>query len=72
MKQARRRRLLHGGSRGLIYCVILFCLFLQTPLYAQESSPKAALTDLKDYEQLLRVFHSDTGSVRLVTLLSPT
>ncbi len=72
MKQARRYRLLHGVGRGLIYFVILICFLLQARLYAQEHSQKATLTDLKDYEQLLRVFHSDTGSVRLVTLLSPT
>ena len=54
------------------YFVILFCLLFQARLSAQENSGNATLTDLKDYEQLLHVFHSDTGSVRLVTLLSPT
>ncbi|MCG8606556.1 hypothetical protein MJD09_16430 [bacterium] len=58
-------------QRILMTFAVLFGLGLSS-IEAQESKTDDALRDLKSFEELQKAFESDSGHVRLVTLLSPT
>jgi hypothetical protein len=51
--------------------IVLLSLNLSS-LEAQESEANDALINLKTFDELQHAFQSDSGNVRLVTLLSPT
>ncbi len=69
----RPARPLVTGVVGLAVVALLGLVFLGVRLtHPGNARPSAGLTDLTDIEQLQARFNADSGSPRLVLLLSPT
>ncbi|MFQ6114155.1 MAG: hypothetical protein ACE5NG_08705 [bacterium] len=69
-----RRILITSALLVLFTCSVLFIFVSSDKLvsYSQDQESKSHISDLDDYAQLKESFESDSGKVRLISLLSPT